>query len=155
MRLSLMKMSHEALTPMKDIAGRIKGIGNQALRKKYNYSLRQFTPLDGVHGYAYWVMKYKFSEMWPLMSCFAIYAGFASYLIWWTFQKHEIMLNRFAKHKPWDWERSQYRFDKRHKAFFNDSFMWKRIPELDKLQAEMLEEKNKRLAAAKAQKGHH
>jgi len=130
--------------------------GNVALRKKYNYSLRVPREVDDVHGYGLWILKNKMGEMWPLVLCFAIYGSFASYIFWWQFQKHEVQLNRFSKLKPWDWERSQHRFEKRHKAFYNDAAMWPRIPELDKLQAEMMEEKNKRLAAAKSQgHGHH
>jgi len=126
-----------------------------ALGKKYNYMVRGHGPLDELHGYAWWTMTVKASEMWPLITCFAIYGVFASYIIWWNFQKTDVHFNRFSKYKPWEWERAQRVFDKRHKAFYDDSAMWQRIPELDKLQAEMLEEKNKRLAAQRATRHEH
>jgi len=128
---------------------------NSALAKKYNYQLRQKTSLDDVHGYMYWCATEKFGELWPLVTSFVIYGCFTTYLIWWAFQKTEVQLNRFSEHRPWDWERAQHVFGKRKKAFYDDSAMWGRIPELDKLQAEMLEVKNQRIAAEKQMRRHH
>jgi len=86
-------------------------------------------------------------EIWPLWTCIGFWGVLFAGIVYHSFSKPEIWLNRTrGVDPPWEWERQgKNQFDNRPGFLTRQTIivqhpeMWKRIPELDKLQAEMTE----------------
>jgi len=86
-------------------------------------------------------------EIWPLWACLGFWSVLFGATVYHSFAKPEVWINRTrGVSPPWEWDRQgKDQYGNRQGFLTRQTFivlhpeMWQRIPELDKLQKEMME----------------
>ncbi|CAD5209605.1 unnamed protein product [Bursaphelenchus xylophilus] len=84
-------------------------------------------------------------EVYPLIGLVTLWFSVFLYMVWFSFDKVEIWLDRSKKTAPWDWERIRNNYWKLNTVIFDlKGVTHRRLEIMEKLQDEMMEAAKKR-----------